>query len=76
MRYITFGELQSIYEVSFGTTQSNIFLLDVLITLSLETKLGLSFEYSYFNLQIDLHDLLPHSLLRLEEISSERTKQF
>ena len=76
MRYITFEELQSIYEVSFGTTQSNIFLLDVLITLSLETKLGLSFEYSYFHLQIDLHDLLPHSLLRLEEISSERTKQF
>ena len=32
VRYITFGELQSIYEVSFGTAQSNIFLLDVLIT--------------------------------------------
>ena len=65
IQYITFGELQSVYVVFFGTTQSNIFLLDVLITLSLDTKLGLSLQIFDFHLQLDLHDPLPHSLLRL-----------
>ena len=42
--YITFGELQSIYVNPVGPKQSNILLLDVLINLSLETKLGYSLE--------------------------------
>lgn len=41
-RYVVFGELQLIYVVPFSTTQSNILLLDVLITFTLNTKLDLS----------------------------------
>ena len=45
MTYVIFGESYSVYVASFCTTQqSNIFLLDVLINLSLDTKLGLSLK--------------------------------
>ena len=49
IRYITFGELQSIYVVLLGTTKSNIPLLDVFTTLSLKTKVDLSFWFTFIN---------------------------
>ena len=77
---MTFGELQSTYIVSLGTTKPTT-LLDVLTALFLETKLDLSLQIFDLHLHVDLHDPLPHNLLRLiallvcEEILSRRTKQ-
>ena len=55
IRCIAFGELQSIHVV---------LLLDVLITLFLETEMGLSLQIFDLQLSTDLHDQLPQSLLR------------
>ena len=77
---MTFGELQSTYIVSLGTTKPTP-LLDVLTALFLETKLDLSLQIFDLHLPIDLHDPLPRNLLRLialvgcEEILPRRTKQ-
>ena len=46
---------------NYSGTQLNVLLLDVLITLSLEKKLGLSLQIFDLHLQIDLHDSLPQS---------------
>lgn len=66
IRYINFGELQSIYVFPFRTTQSNTLLIDMLITLSLKAKLGLRLQIFDLHLQTGLREPLPHSLLRLE----------
>lgn len=82
IRYMIFGKLQSKYAVKFITTQSNILWLDVLIILSLETKLDSSFQIFGSCFKMNINDPLPQSLLRWaillvwEEILSQRTKQF
>ena len=82
IRYMIFGKLQSKYAVKFITTQSNILWLDVLIILSLETKLDSSFQIFGSRFKMNINDPLPQSLLRwaillvCDEISSQRTKQF
>ena len=77
---MTFGELLSTDIVSLGTTKPTPWP-DVLTALFLETKLDLSLQIFDLHLPVDLHDPLPHNLLRLialvvfEEILPRRTKQ-